>query len=107
MAITYIFVRQQSDADPSYQAGTEDIRYAPGAFVTILFMVVYISWFMYYTCKAAKALSELPPAFKLVFGLTLIAFFAALFAIYAGATYPVPAGAPHFLGVSAIFNLCK
>lgn len=105
MAITYIFVRQQSDADPSYQAATEDSRYVAGALVTIIFLVTYIAWFMFYTCKAAKAISELPTAFKLIFGLTLVAFLAALFAIYAGATYPIPQGAPHFVAVSAIFNL--
>ena len=65
LVITYSYIRMNEKGDPSYEAVQEGDRYLAASVLGVLFMLVYIIWFLFYTFRALANIRQLPPPFLL------------------------------------------
>ena len=97
MTSSYIYLRVQSDGDPSYDALEDSTHYKLISGANNVASAVYLGWITYHGLNAVANAKKLPGAVVFVFSFSVLMIILIMVCVAIGATYPLPSASYEFL----------
>ena len=102
---SYIYVRVESEGDPSYDALEDSTHYKLVSGILTVVMAVYFGWITYHGLNAIGNVKKLPAPVIFTFSFTIFTIFLTMICVGIGATYPLPSAPYEFLLFYGLTNV--
>ena len=97
MTSSYIYLRVQSEGDPSYDALEDSTHYKLIAGANNIATAIYLGWITYHGLNALGNVKKLPGPVVFVFSFSVLMIILVIVCVAIGTTYPLPSASYEFL----------